>query len=155
MAALAGGAAGLLLGRHIDGGHGRRAVWLAFAAVALIIVSKTLATTPVLAVAVNTGAALIGSFSVPTLMTAVYNLSRQSPCPLRFQVASESGFDIGFVAGCLLAAGLITLGVSSNLVILLALLGAVTQLVILRRYYRNVGAEGFAIADGVTSPEAP
>jgi DHA1 family inner membrane transport protein len=64
---------GLVLGRHIDAGHGKRAVWYASATVAAIIVLRALATgsTPA-AVVANTLGSLGGCLYIPTLMTAVY-----------------------------------------------------------------------------------
>ena len=44
VAALVGAVGGLVLGRHIDAGHGKRAVLIAFGLIALIIVLRALAT---------------------------------------------------------------------------------------------------------------
>ena len=44
VAALVGAIGGLVLGRHIDAGHSKRAVWYASAKVAAIIVLRALAT---------------------------------------------------------------------------------------------------------------
>src|SRR5262245_6877926 len=44
LAALAGAISGLLLGRHIDAGHGGKAVWYAFGTLAGIIVLRAVAT---------------------------------------------------------------------------------------------------------------
>nr|QQZ50400.1 hypothetical protein JKL49_01545 [Phenylobacterium glaciei] len=79
LAALAGAAAGLLLGRHIDAGHGRRAVWVAFAVLAITILARAGATTPAMALTANALGALVPCLYTPTLMTAVYNLAQGSP----------------------------------------------------------------------------
>ena len=44
LAAFAGAVGGLLLGRHIDAGHGRRAVWLAIGSVAAVTILRAFST---------------------------------------------------------------------------------------------------------------
>lgn len=136
VAALAGAAAGLLLGRHIDLGHGRRAAVLANLMFAATVVARAASVgSPWLAVGANAFGALVGALAIPATMTAVYNLAKASPCPLRFHIASEGGWDVGCAVGCLVAAGLAALGVPLSAAIALALLGALTNGVLLWRYY--------------------
>ncbi|WP_304217130.1 MFS transporter [Phenylobacterium aquaticum] len=135
LAALVGAVAGLLLGRHIDAGHGGRAVWLAFAVLAVTILARAGATTPALALTANALGALVTCLSTPTMMTAVYNLAKASPCSLRFHMATEGAFDMGCGSGCLAAASLLALGVPLQAALLLCLAGAVTTLMLLRGYY--------------------
>ena len=135
-AAFVGALSGLVLGRHIDRGHGTRAVWLALTLIALVILLRAIAVDhAALAVIANA----LGSFGaclyIPTLMTALYNQSKRAPCPLRFQVAAEGGWDIGGASGALAAALLIGLGAPLSAGVLLALFGVVGALVLLRRYY--------------------
>ncbi len=145
-AALVGAAAGLFMGRNIDLGHGMRAVWLMFGAGVAIILAKTFAGSPPLAIAANVLPALIGSLHTPTLMTAVYNLAKRSPCPLRFHLAAEGGWDVGYVTGLLISAGLLLLGASAHWVIPISLLGMVGLFVMLRRYYATPEAQAAAAA---------
>ena len=49
-----------MLGRHIDAGHGRRAVWLAILALSVTVLFRAGATTPALALAANAMGALVG-----------------------------------------------------------------------------------------------
>ena len=99
-AALVGAIGGLTLGRHIDAGHGRQAVWYAFGTFAMIIVLRAIAMgDATLAVLANALGALGACLYIPTLMTAVYTLAKRSPCTLRFHVATEGGWDIGGAAG--------------------------------------------------------
>jgi DHA1 family inner membrane transport protein len=140
LAAAAGAVLGLVLGRHIDAGHGRRAVWLAFLALSVTVLFRAGATTPALALAANAMGALVACLHTPTLMTAVYNLSKDSPCVLRFHMATEGGFDLGCGAGLLAAAGLLKLGTPLNLTVLVSLLGAVATLAMLRGYYARLSA---------------
>lgn len=135
LAAAAGAVLGLALGRHIDAGHGSRAVWVAFVALAVTLLARAGATTPALALAANAMGALVTCLHTPTLMTAVYNLSKASPCTLRFHMATEGGFDLGCGLGCLTAAGLLALGVPLNQTLLISLAGAVATLLMLRGYY--------------------
>ena len=137
IAALAGGIAGLFLGRLIDAGRGTRAVWLAIAALVLVIAMRAgLLHDPVLAVAANALGALVTCLYVPTMMTAVYNSAKRSPCVLRFHIAAEGGWDVGVSTGLALAALLTGLGFSLATAISLAFVGAAFVFVMLMRYYR-------------------
>lgn len=136
IAAIAGAITGLLLGRFIDAGHGRRAVWLAIGAMAATLIFRAYGYGhPAIAVVANAAGALVNAFYVPTLMTAVYNQAQASPCPLRFHVATEGGWDAGGAAGCLAAAGLLWAGAPLSSAILLSLLGTSAAFALLRRYY--------------------
>jgi MFS transporter, DHA1 family, inner membrane transport protein len=147
LAAFAGAIGGLLLGRHIDAGHGRRAVWYACGVIASIIALRALAThSASLAVLANALGALGGCLYVPTLLTAVYNQSKRSPCPLRFQVATEGGWDIGGAGGLVISAALIALGAHIWTGILLSLAGVAVIFVALRRYYTNI-ADASAVVE--------
>jgi hypothetical protein len=84
--ALVGAIGGLVLGRHIDAGRGKRAVWYASATVAAIIVLRALETgSTTAAVVANARGFLGGCLAIPTLMTAVYTQAKRSPRTLRFQ----------------------------------------------------------------------
>lgn len=140
LAALAGAVSGLLLGRFIDAGHGGRAVWLAIGALAATACLRAASYgNPVLAVVANAMGALIAAFYIPTLMTAVYNQAKISPCVMRFHIATEGGWDAGAAGGCLVAAGLLWAGASISWAILVSLLGAAANFVLLRRYYGGIG----------------
>jgi hypothetical protein len=141
LAALVGAVSGLLLGRHIDAGHGRRAVAIAFSVVAVTLILRAVSVgTPWLAVAVNALSALASCLLGPAQMVPVYNLAKASPCALRFHVAAEGGWDIGCFSGCLVAAALVAQGATLSAVIALGFLGWAGQLVLLRRYYLRLAA---------------
>ena len=72
---------------------------------------------------------------LPALGAATYNLAKASPCPLRFQVAAEAGWDVGCICSCLIAAGLLAAGVSLAIVMLVALPALALAALLLRRYY--------------------
>jgi DHA1 family inner membrane transport protein len=146
-AALVGAIGGLTLGRHIDAGHGRRAVWYASGTLAMIVALRAVATgDPMLAVLANALGALAGCLYVPTLMTAVYTLAKRSPCTLRFHVATEGGWDIGGAAGLLAAALMTALGLPLWVGILLSLPGVAAIAIMLRRYYATGGARMIDVA---------
>lgn len=148
VAAVAGAITGLLLGRFIDAGHGRRAVWLAVGAMAATLIFRANGYGhPAVAVVANAAGALVNAFYVPTLMTAVYNQAQASPCALRFHVATEGGWDAGGAAGCLAAAGLLWAGAPLSSAILLSLLGTTAVFALLRRYY---GAQAAGAVPSVT-----
>lgn len=139
LAALAGAVAGLFLGRSIDGGGGRRAVWLTFATMAFIIALRSLALGhAALAVTANALGALGGCIYVPTMMTAVYNEAKRSPCVLRFHMACEGAWDFGGTLGLLAAAGLVELGAPISAGVALSFFGLLAIFILLRRYYANV-----------------
>lgn len=141
LAALVGAVSGLLLGRHIDAGHGRRAVVIALSVVAATLTLRALSLdTPWLAVSANALGALASCLLVPAQMTPVYNLAKESPCALRFHIAAEGGWDVGGIAGCLAAAALIAWGAPLAAVIPLGFLGWAGQAFLLRRYYVRLGA---------------
>ena len=148
LAALAGAVFGLVLGQHIDAGRGVRAVWLTYGSFGLLTLLRAASIDmAALAVVANVLGALIGCLYVPTLMTAMYNQAKRSPCPLRFHVATEGGWDIGGASGCVAAATLSALGAPLSTTILLGLAGAALGQFLLQRYYAGVGLAGPAIAE--------
>jgi hypothetical protein len=90
---------------------------------------------PALAVAANALGATAAALLTPALMSRVYNLAKESPCPLRFSIATEAGWDIGCGAGCLAAAAILAVGGSLGPAILLGLLGALAAGTLLLRSY--------------------
>jgi MFS transporter, DHA1 family, inner membrane transport protein len=135
-AALAGAAGSLTLGRHIDAGHGNRAVWYASGTLVLIITLRAVAAGhAAIAVLANAVGAFGYCLYIPTLMTAVYTLAKRSPCTLRFHVATEGGWDLGGATGLLVAALATGLGVNLSVSILVALAGVAPLAFMLRRYY--------------------
>jgi hypothetical protein len=141
-ASLAGAVGGLTLGRWIDAGKGARAVVLSMSAMALVIVMRAGAPShPALAVAANALGALSACLYTPTLMTAMYNLSKRSPCVLRFHLVAEGGWDTGVSIGLIAAALLLRAGVAPGLTMLTALGGLASGFVLLGRYYRDHAGE--------------
>lgn len=135
-AAVVGAISGLFLGRFIDAGHGRRAVWLAAGVMAATIAARSISLGhPATAILANAAGAVVVALYTPTMMTAVYNLSKRSPCVLRFHIAAEGGWDAGGATACLVGAALIWAGAPMSAVICLAFLGTIAAFVLLRRAY--------------------
>ncbi len=84
---------------------------------------------------------MVGCLYIPTMMTAVYNLAKRSPCVLRFHFMAEGAWDLGGAGGCLTAAALIGMGAPLASGLLLSLAGAAIALVLLRRYYAKLALE--------------
>ncbi len=142
VAALVGAVGGLLLGQLIDSGKGTRAVWYSVSLLMLVIAMRAgFLNHPALAVLANAMGSLVGCLYVPTLMTAVYNQAKRSPCVLRFHIAAEGGWDIGVTTGLSVAAYLTWLGFPIAFGILISLAGAVTVFFLLHRYYAGHAAE--------------
>ncbi len=72
---------------------------------------------------------------MPVLMARVYNLAKASPCPLRFHIAAEGGWDMGCGAGCLAAAGLTAVGAPLSAPMALGLPAAAAAVLMLTRSY--------------------
>jgi MFS transporter, DHA1 family, inner membrane transport protein len=136
LAAAVGAVFSLLIGRHIDAGHGRRALVVAtIVSMAVVLLRAESLHLPWLAVIANALGALVVGLWAPALMTPVYNLAKASPCPLRFHVATEGGWDLGSGAVCLAAAGLTAAGLPLSVSILLGLIGSAASFAIVWRGY--------------------
>jgi len=144
LAGLVGACVSLATGRFIDLGHGRVSVFVAYAGLALVVGLKAASLhSPALAIAANALATVAATLFEPVMMAPVYNLAKASPCPLRFHMATEGGWDIGCGAGCLTAAALTALHVPLSGSVLLALGGASVGFWLL---LRNYAAKAAAVA---------
>ncbi|WP_293904591.1 MFS transporter [Phenylobacterium sp.] len=141
LSALVGAVGGMVLGRRIDAGHGRVAMLVAYAVVAGVVVLRAFSLgSPWLAVAANAFGTLVAALQAPAMMTPVYNLAQASPCPLRFHIATEGGWDLGCFGGCLAAAAIAALGHGLGPAILLGFVGVVPTVVLLWRRYGVIAA---------------
>lgn len=143
LAALVGAISGMALGRWIDRGHGRRAVWVALGGTGAVLAFRAAAFgEPTLAVIGSAAGAVTAALYIPTLMTAVYNQAKLSPCPFRFHMAAEGGYDVGCAAGCLVAAAILWRGAPMSVALLAPLVGLAAMTILLGRYYRSPGPRG-------------
>jgi hypothetical protein len=141
LAGLAGAAYGLFVGHSVDAGRGRRAVAVAFGVAGAIVILRA-ASLPFawLAVLANAAGAIVNPLYAPVLNTPTYNLAKSAPCSLRFNIALEGGWDVGFAAAALVAAGAIVAGASVQAVLLFALPGLAVTAWLLRGYYASRAA---------------
>ena len=138
LAAFAGAIGGLVLGKLIDAGHGKRAVLLAMATLAGSALFRAASSgTVTLAVIANASGAFVTCLYVPATMTVVYNQAKHSPCPLRFHIATEGAWDIGCGSACLAAALLSLMGIPLWVGIILSLAGIAPLYVALRKHYEQ------------------
>jgi len=141
LAALVGAAVSLLIGRHIDAGRGRSAIVIAFlAAVAVLAFRAFSLEAPWLAVSANAVGALVEALWVPALMAPLYTMAKASPCPLRFSVATEAGWDLGCAGSCLVGAAIIAIGHTFVAPILIGLTGVSIAFALLWRRYGQPAA---------------
>ncbi len=139
-AALVGALGGLVLGRFIDISRARYAASINAAVCAGAIVLKAACGEDPAAVVITASlAAMMAALYSPSLMTAVYNDAKRSACPMRFQFAAEACWDIGSALACLAAAAACALGISLQVVILLALPAVAVQAALLRERYAAHG----------------
>lgn len=141
LAGLVGACFGLWVGRHVDGGGGRRTVLIAYSvAVAIVILRAGALPTPWLAVIAHALGAVLMPLLLPPLGAAAYTLAKASPCPFRFHMVTEGGWDIGCAAACVIAAGLISLGTPLSVPILLALPAVAAGFTLLWGYFGRLAA---------------
>ncbi|HSV04682.1 MAG TPA: MFS transporter [Phenylobacterium sp.] len=136
LAGLVGAGGALVLGPHVDAGHGRRSAAIAYSAgVAILILRVASLSRPSLAIAANAASALFFPLLIPVLVTVTANLNKASPCNLRFSMVTEAGWDIGCFAACLVTATLFAIGAPIELGVFLALPAMLGQWALLRRFY--------------------
>lgn len=135
LAGLVGAVCGLALGRYVDRGQARRAVVIAYAVLTLVLLLRAASLgMPRFAVAANALGSLAMTLISPTI-GVISNLAKASPCPLRFHMGTEAGWDIGCFAACVISAALISSGVSLSPVMLLALPGIAGSVLVLWRLH--------------------
>lgn len=137
LSGLVGAVGGLFLGRAIDLGRGLGAVQIGFAALGIAAVARMFGwPVPVLAVAANAAAALAWPLYATAFNARVYNLARQSPCPLRFHIVAEGGWDLGTCLSCLAAAALLYLGFDFHLPLAIGVLACGLGYLTIARTFR-------------------
>lgn len=136
LAALVGAAFSLLIGRHIDAGRGRSATLVAFVVAVTVLAFRAFSLgAPWLAVGANAVGALVEALWVPALMAPLYTMAKASPCPLRFSVATEAGWDLGCAGACLIGAVIVALGHTFVAPVLVGLAGVGMAFAVLWRRY--------------------
>lgn len=137
LSGLVGAVGGLFLGRAIDLGRGLGAVQIGFAALGVAAVARLFGwPVPILAVAANAAAALAWPLYATAFNARVYNLARQSPCPLRFHIVAEGGWDLGTCLSCLAGAALLYLGFDFHLPLAIGVLACGLGYLTIARTFR-------------------
>jgi MFS transporter, DHA1 family, inner membrane transport protein len=140
-AGIVGAVGGLVLGKFIDLGHGRRAVQIGFAALSIAVLARAFGyPIPWTAFLANAAAALAWPLYGTMFNARMYQLAKQSACPLRYHIVAEGGWDLGTGVSCALSALLISLGFSFFLPLLVALAGCALGYVVVTRSYETVAA---------------
>lgn len=139
LAGIGAAAGSLIIGRLIDGGRGTHSLALAYGLGAGVLVIKALAWNLPIAALVATA---LGALAAPMLATAMlsplYAMAQRSRCTLRFNMATEGGWDLGCSTACLVAAGMLAMGHGYSLPILMGLLGTSTIALGLTHWYRRL-----------------
>jgi MFS transporter, DHA1 family, inner membrane transport protein len=138
VAGLAGALAGLFVGKIIDLGQGLRAAQIGFGILAVAALARTFGYSIAwFAVIANAMAAIAWPIYNTGFMSRIYQLSKQSPCPMRFTVVAEGGWDMGTAAGCLAAAAITYAGFGFTVPIALSLVGIAFGYAIIAKSYRE------------------
>jgi hypothetical protein len=116
LSGVVGAVAAVFLGRFIDLGNGLAAVRIGFAALTVAALARVFGyPLPATALAANAAVALAWPLYATAFNARVYTLARQSPCPLRFHVVAEGGWDLGTLLSCLAGAALLQAGFDYHL----------------------------------------
>ena len=128
----------MLFGKMIDKGNGSLICFIGYGLhIVILTIRGFFAYTVPVVIACDFFAAIAYCFSIPALMTAVYNATKQTTHPLYFTYYTEFGWDIGAVSAMLICAGLTTAGVNLRWGLVIAVAGAVLKIFVLDRYYKK------------------
>lgn len=124
LAGIVGAVAGLFIGKSIDLGRGKRALGIGIALLTLAQLGRAFGYDAVWsALLANAAVAVVWPIYAVAISARVYEIAGQSPCPLRFYVVAEGGWDTGTATGCLLAAGMTWAGLPFLWPMLVGLIG--------------------------------
>ncbi|HQS97189.1 MAG: MFS transporter [Novosphingobium sp. 17-62-19] len=138
LAGLGAAAGSLLIGKLIDGGRPQHSLTLAYGLGAIVIGIKALAWAhPLPALVATALGALVAPMLATAMLSPLYAMAQRSRCTLRFNMATEGGWDLGCSTAALVAATILHFGFGYTLPILLALgaIGAIWWG--LARWYRQ------------------
>ena len=128
----------MLFGKLIDKGNGSLICFIGYGLhIVVLTVRGFFAYTVPVVIACDFFAAIAYCFSIPGLMTAVYNATKRASHPLYFTYHTEFGWDIGAVSAMLICAGLTAAGINLRWGLVIAVAGAALKIFVLDRYYRK------------------
>jgi DHA1 family inner membrane transport protein len=138
-AGIVGAIAGLFLGKSIDLGKGKRAAQVGFSVLAAAITARMLGSSMVWsAIVANAVASVAWPIYITSFNSRVYQLARQSNCPLRYHVTAEGGWDTGLLVSCSVASALVYLGFSFFWPLSIALIGCGLGYILLAKTFDEV-----------------
>jgi MFS transporter, DHA1 family, inner membrane transport protein len=141
VAGLVGAVAGLFAGRAIDLGNGLRAAQIGFSVLAIAALARMFGySLPWTAVAANIVAALAWPLYGTMFNARMYVLARQSPCPLRYHIIAEGGWDLGTATACFISAGMVAMGFSFFWPLAVSLVGCAIGYWVVAGTYKEVAA---------------
>ena len=124
LAGVAGALIGLFTGKMVDLGNGKRALQIGFMALSIAVFARAFGYSMVWsAVLANALAVMIWPIYATAINARIYNLARQSGCPLRYHVVAEGGWDLGTSVSCFISAAMVYLGFSFFWPLLVAIFG--------------------------------
>lgn len=129
LAGLGAAAGSLIIGRLIDGGRGTQSLALAYGLGATVTLIKAMAwASPLPALVATALGALVTPMLATAMLSPLYAMAQRSQCTLRFNMATEGGWDLGCSAAALVAAAILSMGHGYTAPILLGLaaLGAIS-----------------------------
>lgn len=129
LAGLGAAAGSLIIGRLIDGGRGTQSLALAYGLGATVTLIKAMAwASPLPALVATALGALVTPMLATAMLSPLYAMAQRSQCTLRFNMATEGGWDLGCSAAALVAAAILGMGHGYTAPILLGLaaLGAIS-----------------------------
>lgn len=138
LAGFAGALIGLLTGKMVDQGNGKRALQIAFFALTLAVLARAFGYSMVWsAVLANALAVMVWPIYATATNARIYNLAKQSVCPLRYHVVAEGGWDLGTAVSCSISALLIYLGFGYFWPLAVALIGCILGYWVLTSTFYN------------------
>jgi MFS transporter, DHA1 family, inner membrane transport protein len=136
LSGLVGGIFGLVAGKSIDLGHGKRARQIAYSVMAMAGLARAVGyPLPWSAIGANALAVLAWPMYGTVLNGRLYDLAKQSPCTLRYHVVAEGGWDIGCALACLIAAGMIWMGLPFFWPLILSVIASYAGYVVMSRSF--------------------
>lgn len=122
LAGIGAAAGSLIIGRLIDGGRGTHSLALAYGLGAIVLLVKSLAwSMPLPALVATALGALVTPMLATAMLSPLYAMAQRSQCTLRFNMATEGGWDLGCSAAALIAAAILGAGFGYTAPILLGL----------------------------------
>ena len=141
LAGIIGALMGLFTGKMVDLGNGKRALQYAFSLLVIAVLARAFGFSMVWsAILANAVAVMVWPIYATATNSRIYNLAKQSACPLRYHVVAEGGWDLGTAVSCFASAALIYFGFSFFWPLLVALFGCALGYWVLSSTFKTIEA---------------